>query len=94
MNDFPENAAHWTGEKVLLYNLVNRPGNTDDVQVGEAEQIPDNIEAGWDNAVDNIEDAPENAAEWTGEKFGAVESFGDGLEDAYDEGEAEGRDDW
>ncbi|ODM19966.1 hypothetical protein SI65_04952 [Aspergillus cristatus] len=91
VHDFPENAAHWTGEKV-----------------GEAEQIPDNIEEGfdrfgnkvedgWDNTVENIEDAPENVAEWTGEKVGAVESFGDDIGDAYDEGEAEGRggdDDW
>lgn len=46
--------------------------------------------------MDNIEDAPEDIAEWTGEKVGAVESFGDDIGDAYDEGEAEGRgdDDW
>ncbi|OJJ79609.1 WW domain-containing protein [Aspergillus glaucus CBS 516.65] len=90
VQDFPENAAHWTGEKV-----------------GEAEEIPDNIEEGWDrfgdkvenswdSTVDNVEDAPENVAEWTGEKVGAVESFGSDIGDAYDEGEAEGRgdDDW
>lgn len=79
---------------------------TNHAQVGEAEEVPDNIEQGWDrfedgtenkwdNAVDNVEDFPENAAEWTGEKVGAVESFGDDMGDAYDEGEDEGRgDDW
>lgn len=51
------------------------------------------MEDGWDNAVDNVEEAPENVAEWTGEKYGAVESFGDDMGDAYDRGEAEGRED-
>lgn len=73
-------------------------------QVGEAEEIPDRIEDGWDrtedrvedgwdNAVDNVEDFPEDAAHWTGEKVGEVEAFGDDMGDAYDAGEAEGRDD-
>lgn len=113
VKDFPENAANWTGEKVrspLLHTLPTlhrtKCNDTNSEQVGEAEQIPENVEEGfdrfgnkvedgWDNTVDNVEDFPENAAEWTGEKVGAVESFGDDMGDAYDAGEAEGRsDDW
>lgn len=40
-----------------------------------------------------MEEFPENAAEWTGENVGAVESLVDEMGDAYDEGEAEGRSD-
>ncbi|RLL94224.1 hypothetical protein CFD26_103186 [Aspergillus turcosus] len=77
VEDFPEDAARWTGEKV-----------------GEVEAIPDEIENKWDNAVDDVEDIPEDAAEWTGRKVGEVEQFGDNMDDAYDEGRAEGRNDW
>ncbi|KAF7115160.1 hypothetical protein CNMCM5793_001394 [Aspergillus hiratsukae] len=62
--------------------------------VGEVEAIPDEIENKWDNAVDDVEDFPEDAAEWTGRRVGEVEQFGDNMDDAYYEGRAEGRDDW
>ena len=59
--------------------------------MGEVEQIPENVEQGfdrfgdgierkWDNAVDDVEDAPENVAGWVGEKVGDVERFGDDVE--------------
>lgn len=41
-----------------------------------------------------MENAPEEAAGWVGEKVGEVERFGDEVEAAYDAGEAEGRDGW
>ena len=64
-------------------------------RVGEVEQIPDNIEQGfdrfgdgierkWDDAVDDVEDAPENVANWAGEKVGDVERFGDDVENYGD----------
>ena len=70
--------------------------------MGEVEDIPqdienswdrteDRVENKWDNAVDNVEDFPENAAGWAGEKVGSVEQFGDNIDDAYDDGRAEGR---
>ena len=72
-----------------------------DFQVGEAEEIPENIEQDWDraedrvegfdNAVNEVEDFPENTAGWVGEQVGEVEQFGDNLDDAYGEGRAEGR---
>lgn len=87
--DFPENAAHWTGEKVGEAEEF-----PDRVEQGW-DNLEDRTEDKWDNAVDNVEDFPENTAEWTGEKVGAVESFGDDMGDAYDAGEEEGRgDDW
>lgn len=64
------------------------------IKVGEVEAIPDKIENKWDNAVDDVEAIPEDAAEWAGRKVGEVEQFGDNMDDAYDEGRAEGRDDW
>ncbi|KAL1849816.1 hypothetical protein Plec18170_007337 [Paecilomyces lecythidis] len=71
-------------------------------KVGEVEQVPDDIEDGYDrakyrvedgfdNAVDDVEDAPEEAAGWVGEKVGDVERFGDNMDNAYDQGEQEGR---
>lgn len=41
--------------------------------------------------MENVAEAPEDVAEWTGEQVGAVESFGDDMGDAYDRGEAEGQ---
>lgn len=59
------------------------------------------MEQGFDNAVDDVEQAPENVAKWTGEKVGEVERFGDDVEaygdrldNAYDEGREEGRNGW
>lgn len=46
-----------------------------------------------EDAADDVEDFPEDAAEWTGEKVEGVEEFGDDMEDAYEEGEAEAEDD-
>ncbi|KAE8372534.1 hypothetical protein BDV26DRAFT_98495 [Aspergillus bertholletiae] len=83
VQDFPENAAEWTGQKV------------GEAEAGW-DRAEDRVEQGWDHAVDKVEDFPENAAEWTGEKVGAVERFGDDMHDAYDRGEDAGRgdDDW
>ena len=56
------------------------------------------MERRWDNAVDDVEDAPENVADWAGRKVGDVERFGDDVdrfgdrvEDSYDAGRNEGR---
>ncbi|KAF5867170.1 hypothetical protein ETB97_004091 [Aspergillus alliaceus] len=82
VQDFPENAAEWTGEKV------------GEAEAGW-DHAEDRVEQGWDNTVDKVEDIPENVAEWTGEKVGSVERFGDNMHDAYERGEDEGRgDDW
>lgn len=62
--------------------LTNLPS-----QVGEAEYDVDRVENG-------IENFPENAAEWVGDKVGSVERFGNEVDYAYDEGRAEGRDGW
>lgn len=58
------------------------------------------VESGFDNAVNDVEDAPENVAAWVGDKVGDVERFGDDvgdygdrLDDAYDQGRQDGRDD-
>ena len=51
-------------------------------------------------AVNDVEDAPEDVAGWAGRKVGDVErygdvvaDYGDRLDDAYDDGRQEGRDD-
>lgn len=74
---------------------VNNTGHTNinalvitlPAQVGEAEYDVDRVK-------DDVEDFPENAAEWVGDKVGGVERFGDEVDYAYDEGRAEGRDGW
>ncbi|KAI6815611.1 hypothetical protein KC367_g5301 [Hortaea werneckii] len=92
IKDFPEDTAEWTGEKV-----------------GEAEDIPEDVEQGFDgfgnevesgfkDAEEDVEDAPAEVVEWAGEQEGKIERFGDDVErfgddmdDAYDDGRAEGR---
>ncbi|GIK00643.1 hypothetical protein Aspvir_004670 [Aspergillus viridinutans] len=88
VEDFPEDAARWTGEKVGEVEQI--PENIEQ----DWDRTEDRIENKWDNAVDDVEDFPENAAEWTGRRVGEVEQFGDNIDNAYDEGRAEGRDDW
>lgn len=62
------------------------------------DRFGNNVENKWDNAVDDVEDAPENVAGWVGEKVGDVERFGDDvgdygdrLDNAYDQGRDEER---
>jgi hypothetical protein len=85
--DFPDNAARWAGRKVQ-----------------DVEDIPQDIDQGfdnfgrrvenkWDNAVDDVEDAPDRIANFIGGGIGKVERFGDGVEESYDEGRNEGRND-
>lgn len=56
-------------------------------QVGEAEYD-------YDRAKYDVENLPEEAAGWVGDKVGGVERFDDRVEAAYDEGEYEGRSGW
>lgn len=71
-------------------------------KVGEVEDIPQNIEqgfdrfgnrieGGFDNAVQDVEDVPEDIAGWTGRKVGDVERFDDNIDNSYDQGRNEGR---
>ncbi|KAI5300570.1 hypothetical protein KEM55_006540 [Ascosphaera atra] len=47
------------------------------------------IHEGWEEKKDDIEedvrDLPENAAEWTGEKVGDVEGWGDNVKEGFEE---------
>jgi hypothetical protein len=89
VEDFPENAAEWTGDKVWLTCTGKRFASANLLfwQVGEAEYEVNKVE----NEVENF---PENTAEWVGDKVGGVERFGDEMGNAYDEGRDEGRDGW
>lgn len=106
VEDFPEDAAHWTGEAVgSMEHGADRVEHGfehagDNVEQG-FEHAGDNIEQGWDNTVDAIENAPENMAEAVGEGVGRVERFGDSVEDfgdrmesSYDQGRDEERYDY
>ena len=73
-------------------------------QVQEVEDIPQDVEQGWDraedrveqgfdNTVQGIEDIPEDVAGGIGEGVGDVERFGDNVDNAFDRGRTEGRDD-
>lgn len=108
MHESGEARQDWEQDKYRMEeNVENFP---DDAarwtgrKVGEVEDIPQDVEQGfdrfgerveqrWDNAVDDVEYAPENAARWAGEKVGNVERFGDNVDNAYDEGKYEGRND-
>lgn len=103
VEDFPEDAARWTGEAVGKVESV-----PDRVEYGfdraedhveyDVDRVEDKVENGWDNTVDAVEDAPENLAEWVGEGVGKVErmgddveNFGDRMEGSYDQGRDEER---
>lgn len=95
IENFPQNAAEWTGEKVGEVERIPQ-----DIENG-IERAEDRVEQGFDNAVQDVENFPENAAGWVGEKVGEVERFGDevenygeSIENAYDQGVAEGRGDY
>lgn len=58
-----------------------------------------------DDAKENVEEAPERVAGWTGDKVGDAERYGDNVQErvgefndnvgnAYDQGKQEGRDDY
>jgi hypothetical protein len=49
--------------------------------------------AGFNNAVTDVEDAPEEAAGWFGRKVGDVERFDNNVDSSYDQGRYEGRND-
>jgi phage-related protein len=87
ISNLPENAAAAAGSAV-----------------GHVENFGDSVENKWDDAVDDVENFPENAAHWTGEKVQGVEDtwddatqgvedWGQGMEDAYDQGRDDARDD-
>ncbi|KAL4894575.1 hypothetical protein BDV59DRAFT_200912 [Aspergillus ambiguus] len=88
VEDFPEDAAQWTGEKVGEVEQI--PENIEQ----DWDRAEDRVENGWDNFENDIENAPENAAEWVGEEVGEAEQFGDRMENAYEQGEAEGESEW
>jgi hypothetical protein len=49
------------------------------------------VEDKFDNAIQDVEDVPDDIAGWTGRKVGEVERFDDGVEDSYDDGRDEER---
>ena len=57
-------------------------------------QKDNRVEQGFDNTVQDVENAPENVAGWFGEKVGDVERFDDNVDSAYDQGRYEGRNDY
>jgi len=59
----------------------------------DADRVKYGVEDRFDNAVDNVEDFPERIADDVGQDVGRVERFGDNMDNAYDEGKYEGRDD-
>ena len=63
-------------------------GNVQDIEQG-FDRFGNRIEQGFDDVVD----APEEIANWAGRKVGDVERFDDNVDDAYDEGKYEGRND-
>lgn len=60
---------------------------------GGWDRMEDRVEGGWDRMEDRVEDFPENVANDIGEGVGNVERFGDNMGDAYDQGRDEARDD-
>lgn len=74
VEDFPDDAARWTGRKVQ-----------------EVEDIPEDIDRKWDNFKQDVEDVPDDIAQDVGNVAGRFDRFGDGVENAYDDGRYEAR---
>ncbi|KAK2605632.1 hypothetical protein N8I77_008457 [Diaporthe amygdali] len=97
VEEFPEDAARWTGEAVgeveAVPDRVEEGWDRAEENVEEGwDRTEENVEQGWDRAegkvehgwdetVDAVENAPENIAEDFGEGVGKVERFGDSVED-------------
>ncbi|KAK0277735.1 hypothetical protein LTR35_009571 [Friedmanniomyces endolithicus] len=67
-------------------------------KVQEVEDIPQDVEQGFDrfgrrieNGFDDVVDAPEEVSGWAGRKVGDVERYDDNVGNAYDEGRDERR---
>lgn len=52
--------------------------------MGRVENFGDRVDQRWDNAVDDVEDFPENAARWGGEKVQEVEDIPQDVENRWD----------
>lgn len=97
VEEFPEDAARWTGEAVgeveAVPDRVEEGWDRAEENVEEGwerteenvqegwDRAGENIEEGWDDTVEAVENAPENIAEGIGEGVGEVERFGDSVED-------------
>ena len=81
VENFPENAARWTGEKVQdVEDIPQDIENKWDNAVQDVEDVPEDV-AGW--AGDKVGDV---------ERFGDdVDNYGDRLDNAYDQGRDEER---
>jgi hypothetical protein len=87
VENLPDNAARWTGQKVG--EVENIPQNIEN----DYDQAKWGAENKFDNAVQDVEDVPDDVAGWVGGKVGDVErfddrvdNFGDGIQDTYDAG--------
>ena len=58
------------------------------------DRFDNRVEQGFDNTVYDVEDAPERVAGWFGNKVGDVERYDDNVDNAYDQGRYEGRNDY
>ncbi|TFK51141.1 hypothetical protein OE88DRAFT_1808621 [Heliocybe sulcata] len=103
VEEFPNNAARWTGEAVG--DVENIPQDVDNDYErakcnveNDYDQAKYGVENTVDGAIQGVEDIPQDigrgvddAAGWAGEKVGDVERFDDGIENSYDQGRDETR---
>ncbi|TFK51142.1 hypothetical protein OE88DRAFT_1660484 [Heliocybe sulcata] len=92
VENFPDNAAQWTGRKV---------GEVEDIPQDveyDYDRAKYGMENRFDNAVQDVEDIPQDlrdgvddAARWVGDGVGDVERFDNGIDNSYDQGRDESR---
>lgn len=96
VEDFPDDAAQWGMFHGFLPSctpphkqlLILYTGGR---KVQQVEDIPQDIENKWDNAVDDVEDAPDRVADFFGREEGRVDRFDDGIQNSFDQGRDEER---
>jgi hypothetical protein len=92
VENFPENAANWTGQQVgNVENFGDRAENKWDNAVDDVEDFPENAANWTGQKVQEVEDIPQDIEnKWDG-AVDDVEDFGGRMDNAYDDGRDEQR---
>ncbi|KAJ4377738.1 hypothetical protein N0V83_000568 [Neocucurbitaria cava] len=101
VENFPENAAGWTGEQVgRVENFDDRVENRVDNAVDDVEDLPENAARWTGEKVQEVEDIPQDINNRWDNAVGDVDRFGERMDNSYDAGRDEqrydddSRDDW
>lgn len=92
IEEFPENAANWTGQQVgNIENFGDRVEDKWDSAVDNVENFPENAAEWTGEQVGKVENFGDDVADGWDNAVEGVEDFGGRMGDAYDAGRDEER---